>query len=793
MPRKKKETEKTGKPAMVQKKVSKQDRLFENLLKVTKQFMMGKGFVSLTEQELIERLRLPEQHVEIFRRVLHTLIQQKQIRLSQGRYNFTRPDKDVISGIIRMHPRGFGFVQPIDSDLYEVDIFIPKNFTQNAVDGDTVEIIVNLDVVSEKGPEGRVVAILSRGRTHIAGIIRDIERDNKLIAYVPLLGLTQRVIVKSEDPENPLQIGDRIVMEVIDWGSKETETTCRFTHHIGHISDPSCDIKAAIEEYGIKADFPTRVIEEAKAFGNRVSQNEIKNREDLRDQECFTIDPETAKDFDDALTLKLDEEGIYHLGVHIADVSAYVRSGSLLDFEAYQRANSTYFPGTVVPMLPSALSDNLCSLKPNVNRLTASVMMRFDSQGNMLDYRIARTVIKSAKRFSYREAKEVLDGKKKSVHAPTLNLMVQLCLLLKKKRYERGSIEFALPEIVVIVDEKGVPQKTDYISYDITHQLVEEFMLKANEVVAQHLNSQGKHLAYRIHDEPSEENMKDFAMLVSSFGYTLPEKPAPADFQKLFDEAMHTSYGPYLASAYIRRMRMAIYSPENIGHYGLGLTHYCHFTSPIRRYIDLVIHRLLFNDVTHEYEKLEEISKHCSEQERISARAENSVVLLKKLRLLGNYHKEDPYREYEAIVTHVKNFGIFFEIVDLMIEGFLHISQLEDDYYVFEEEGRLRGSNHGSVFFSGEKLQVTLKSLNFITLESQWELAAFDDTAEPELNGTPRKGKKPEKGRRHRGQGGGKSHSIPQRPIPKAQRSSRPEKRHGPGGKRPKNRSKKRR
>lgn len=709
----------------VPSRTSKEEKLFQNLLKIVQQFMQGKGFVSLSEGELMQRLGLPPQHASLFHDVLQALLEQGAVELSKGRYCWKKADHvdvDVVKGVLRVHPRGFGFLQPYKTDLFPQDIFIPKHLTQNAVDGDIVEVQVNTDVVSEKGPEGKVVAILSRGRTHMAGIVRAIEHG-EITAYVPLLGTAQRVVVKSNS-EFDLRVGDRIVMEVVDWGEKDTETVCRVSHYIGHISDPSCDIKAAIEEYELRSDFPAAVVKEAQSLGRTVSRKDILDREDLRQLECFTIDPDTAKDFDDALTLSKDSQGCYHLGVHIADVSHYVRLGSALDEEAQLRCNSTYFPGVCIPMLPGELSENLCSLKAAVNRLTVSVFIDFDPEGNMVNYRIGKTVIKSSKRFTYRQAKEVLDGTKKSRHLPTLKLMVELCGLLKRKRYERGSIEFSIPELVVIVDDKGVPQKTDYIAYDITHQLVEEFMLKANEVVALHLSRKGKNLTYRIHDVPAEENMRDFSVLAGAFGFQLSETPTPRELQSLFDEALQTSFGQYLATSYIRRMRLAAYSADNIGHYGLGLTHYCHFTSPIRRYVDLVVHRILFNE-SDDRADIEKICLLSSEQERISAKAENHVVLLKKLRLLNTIHEKEPQKQYEAIVTRIKNFGLFFEVLDFMLEGFLHVSKLDNDYFVYEEtNARLRGVRHGINYCSGDKITVMLRSVDFILLESEWNLVS---------------------------------------------------------------------
>jgi len=732
-------------------KPSKESKLFQNLLKTVEQYMAGKSYAGLNEYELIQKLSIPEMHRDLFKAVLTKLLESDFAILKGERYFVNEAPVNVVKGFLHMHPRGFGFLQAEDSALHPQDIFIPKHLTQNAVHGDIVEVEINYAVVSEKGPEGRVVAILERARTHMGGIIKSVDKNGTILAFAPMLGAQQRVVVNpSEDFK--LKVGDRVVMEVKEWGSKDTETLAQVSHFIGHISDPSCDIKAAIEEFEIRADFPVKVLTEASSFGTVVSQKDIATREDFRNVTSLTIDPDTAKDFDDAISLS-KENGIYHLAVHIADVSHYVAQGTALDKEASERCNSTYFPGVCIPMLPPELSNNLCSLKPNVNRLTVSVIMEFDSDGNLLKHRMAKTVIKSAKRFTYKEAKLVLDGKKKSKHADQLQLMAELCGHLKKKRYERGSIEFAIPELVVIVDENGVPYKTDYIEYDITHQLVEEFMLKANEMVATHLTRLEKSLTYRVHDIPAEENLKDFSTLAIAFGFKLSEIPTSQELQKLFEEAKSTSYGEYLATSYIRKMRLAIYSADNIGHYGLGLDYYCHFTSPIRRYVDLVVHRILFSQQLS-HEKIATIAEKCSDQERISAKAEGSVVLLKKLRLLQTHFEKEPQRQYEAVVTKIKNFGVYFEVLELMLESFLHISELENDYYVYDDKKQqLMGKRTGSTFFSGDKMTVMLSEINLITRESKWSLVAAKKEipywAEEE-DDEPRKGPRagPRKGQR---------------------------------------------
>lgn len=747
-------------------KRSKEQRLLENLTRVIKQFVSGKGYIPLTDLELSQRLHLVPQHLDVLRQVLQDLVHSGEMEAKEGRYGTKEATASVVTGILRVHPRGFGFLQPDDPVTYPQDVFIPKNLTQNAVDGDRVEVQINHDVVSEKGPEGRVIAIIQRNRTHIAGTIRSVNAHGEATAYVPLLGTSQPVQVESSRDKIPLRVGDRAVMEVLEWGNQTHPTTARVSHLLGHISDPSCDITAAVEEFDLRSDFPHEVVKEAEAYGTRVSAAAMQSRENLREWTTVTIDPDTAKDFDDAISLTKDSKGNYHLGVHIADVSHYVRAGTLLDQEAALRCNSTYFPGTCVPMLPPALSENLCSLKPGVNRLTASVLMTFDARGSLIHYRVARTVIKSAKRFTYGEAKQVLDGEKTSPYAPLLHLMVELCHLLKKKRYERGSIEFSLPDLVVMVDrESGVPSGTTVISYDITHQMVEEFMLKANEVVAQHLSDKGEGLTYRVHEEPAEENIREFALLAAAFGFRISDKPTPEELQKLFEQALTTPYGPYLATSFIRSMRLAIYSAENIGHYGLRLTHYCHFTSPIRRYVDLVVHRILFGD-THEDERLDAIAKRCSEQERLSAKAEGNVVMLKKLRLIEQTLAKEPEREFEAIVTRVKPFGFTFEVLAFMLEGFAHVSQLGADYFIYDEtRRRLRGRQSGKTYSSGDRVNVRLKSVDLVLLESAWELLE-------DLPDTPKQVPSPKRKRSKRRYAGPPKAQVRKQKI-KAKRSRR--------------------
>ncbi len=625
-----------------------------------------------------------------------------------------KKDSNLVQGTIIIHPKkGFGFVPNPPGP----DVFIPKQFTMGAVDSDVVEIAVN-PIISAKGPEGKVVAILKRSKSHLACTI--ISKDkNKYIAFSPLLGVEKRVTVFSK---KPLKEGDRIICKVTKWGGNKDVVEANLDRYLGHINDSSIDIPAAIEEFELPDGFTIEAIKEAKSYSKKVDEEHIQGRLDLTKWECVTIDPTTARDFDDAISLTKDDQGHFHLGVHIADVAHYVKPGMHLDEEAFTRCNSTYFPGQCVPMLPEALSNELCSLKPKVIRLTQSVLAEFDTSGNLLKWEIVRSAIKSAKRFTYEEAFEVLEKKKKSKHASLLKRMVELCHILKRKRMERGSIDFSMPDHVILVDEKGEPLRIATIEYDITHQMIEEFMLKANEIVATHLNNQGKTLIYRVHEEPAEESFEDFYTFARSLGFHLPPKPKHQDIQHLFLDAKGSPFLSQLSIGFIRSMRLAAYSPENIGHYGLALEHYCHFTSPIRRYTDLVIQRLLFNELPIDT-NLQEIASACSEKERISFRAESSVKQLKKLRLAKKSFEEDTSTLYPAIITKVKPFALFFEVSQFDLEGSFHISEIGNDYFEYNPNKMcFKGRRTGKTFSIGREILVRLDKIDFLLRQAVWSM-----------------------------------------------------------------------
>ncbi|MDE3046820.1 MAG: VacB/RNase II family 3'-5' exoribonuclease [Verrucomicrobiota bacterium] len=690
-------------------------KLTSNLQKTIIQYIQGRRYNPSTLSELTRSLDIPDVHQRLFKEVLTELVDQGELAIQMGKYQLPHAP-GLVSGTISIHPKGFGFVRCPEGP----DVFIPRHALKDAVDGDEVEIEVN-PVVSAKGPEGEVVAILKRSRTHLACIVVH-KTAHHAVAYAPLLGIDKPVKVTSKQP---LQEGDRIICHIADWHGKDDIVVGEMTRLIGHITDPSIDVQAAIEEFELPDGFSKEAIQEAKSYGKKVT---AAGRVDLTDWEVVTIDPDTAKDYDDAISVTRDARGHFFLGVHIADVSHYVKPGTHLDKEAYLRCNSTYFPGTCVPMLPEELSNELCSLKPNVVRLTQSVLAEYSPTGELVHYEIKRTAIRSQKRFTYKEALQVLEGKKKSPHHALLQRMVDLCQLLKKKRFERGSIDFSMPDDVILVDKKGVPQKIERVEYDITHQMIEEFALIANEIAAKHLAKQGKQLIYRVHEEPSNENFQDFAAFARVLGFHVPANPTRHDIQALFQEAKNSPLIEQLSISFIRSMKLASYSPENLGHYGLALDYYCHFTSPIRRYTDLIIQRLLFDELPEDTD-VEAVALACSQKERVSFKAESSVVTLKKLRLAATYFADDASRIYRAIVTKVKPFALFFEVPMFDLEGSLHISKIGNDYFEYNPTKMcFRGSRTGKMYGVGQEIFVRLDDIDYILLQTEWSMAATPST-----------------------------------------------------------------
>lgn len=623
--------------------------------------------------------------------------------------------KNTFQGKIFLHQKGFGFVRPEKASPQDKDVFIPKKWTQNAIDQDFVKVEITSEA-SPKGPEGKVVEILQRTRSEFTGVIFG-KTHAHFEVFVASLGSEQTVLVK-KNKKVPLKIGDRILLGL---SQKKKQFFGTLIKKIGSITNASTDSLFFLHEFGIRKMFPKKCLQEAQDFGKTVKKQDRQGRLDLTHLNSMTIDPVTAKDFDDALSITVDEKNHYHLGVHIADAAFYVKADTELDKEAKKRANSTYFPNECVPMLPEHLSNGLCSLKPNVIRLAVSILMHFDEKGALLEKTIKRSFIKSKKRWSYPEALSCLEGKKKSPYKKDLENLKDLAMLLKKQRQMRGSIDFSLTDTKILIAENGEPKGIVKEEYDVTHQLVEEFMLKANELVALTLSDSGHDLIYRIHEEPNSDNFADFLVTAKSLGFSLEDPPTDQEIQKLFQEARHSPHFQRLSLSFIKAMKLACYSKKNIGHYGLKLSHYAHFTSPIRRYADLTVQRILFGEM--EAEDLDEIASYISDQERNSMKAENAVIFLKKLRLIQKIYKKDPNKKYLATITSVKPYAIFFEIQDVLIEGSLHISQIGRDFFVFcPRKNALVGERTKTSYSFGTEIFVKVKEVDLTFQQAKFSL-----------------------------------------------------------------------
>jgi ribonuclease R len=672
-------------------------------------------------QDLFKACKIAKKNHALANDCISDLIAKNMIEIKNSIiYPVIKKEDVVVSGKISMHAKGFGFVIPDDLQKHPKDIFIPKSQTLGAIDQDKVQVRIVSAGKKDKGPEGAVVAITERGREHIVGTIIDI-MDGFAIAYCPILGENKCLQIHMEKPLK-LKDGDRVLLQIKDWNHSIEKSSASVVKVLGNINNAAEDIEVSLYDYKIRKDFPKQAIDEAKRYPENPTKTDLKNRLDLTEVETFTIDPDTARDYDDALSLRLDENNDYHLIVHIADVTSYVSANSALDKEAYLRGNSTYFPGSCVPMLPEELSNGLCSLKENVLRLSVSVFMHFDSEGELKHYDIRRSYIKSQKRFTYKEAKLVLDGKKESIHCNTLKLMEKLALILQKKRYSRGSVDLSMPELVLKIDPKGNPTGFEIVEYDITHQLVEEFMLKANEIVAHALLARGSTAIFRIHESPGTAEIEDFASLARVFGFKVKKNPSQEDIQNLLYQAKSTPYLHALSVAFIRSMKMAVYSEENVGHFGLSLEHYCHFTSPIRRYSDLIVHRILLEGAI-DAKELKKIASHCSDTERNSFKAEQSVLALKKIRFLKQMFSQSPEEIYPAMITKIKPFGVFFELKGLQIDGFIHVSDLGDEYYIYNDKKNMfTGESSGVCYITGADIHVSILDIDLLKQQVFWHL-----------------------------------------------------------------------
>jgi ribonuclease R len=728
-----------------------------------------------TPREMLQRLRLSREQRPTLKKLLADLVESGALVETRGN-RFGLPDRmNLVVGRMVTNPRGFGFVVP-DRPLEDVkgDLYIAGSNLNQAMHGDRV--VARIERVSENRAEGRILRILERGSASVVGRF---DVDGSGLGFV--LPFDRRLIMDVQIPAGEYgdaQPGDMVVVEITRWPTPARGPVGRVTEVLGDVDEPGVDNEIIIRKYGIPDAHSEEAIEEARRIGGEVRKEDVRGRTDFRPVITVTIDGEHARDFDDAITLERLANGHYWLGVHIADVAHYVPEGGPLDDEAYERGTSVYFPDRAVHMFPPELSTGLCSLNPRVDRLVQSCLMEVDRKGTVVRYELHDGVIHSNARMTYTEVHAILTERDPETTTryrdlvPLFEMMRELFEILNKRRHRRGSIDFDLKEPEIVLDDQGLVEAIIAAERNIAHRIIEEFMLLANETVAQHLDEREVPTLYRVHEHPDPLKVMEFEEFITTLGYSIAAPPndvKPRHFQKLVEKMRGTPEEKPIAFLMLRTMQKARYDPENLGHFGLAAKSYTHFTSPIRRYPDLVVHRTLresrqgrmHEDRREELtDDLPEIARHTSERERRADDAERELVQWKKVRFMADKVGD----EFEGYITGVTAFGLFIELIEHFVEGLVHVSTMADDYYRFVDKAHiLRGESSGRVYRLGDRVKVQVVKVDMERRQIDLGLSEIlDRVRESERNRGPRRSRvelKPEpraKGARPRKQRAGK-------------------------------------
>jgi len=656
------------------------------------------------------------------------------VRLKGNRYAVAEGE-NLVTGRLSCHPDGYGFVTPEGGGD---DVYIPARALAGSMHGDTVDVRVETFKAGGK-KEGRIVRTVERGQTRIVGRFEQLKGFG--VVAPDETRISQQIVI-SQKGIGQAKEGQVVVAEITAYPTDKRRPEGRIVEVLGFPDDPEVEVRTIIAKHGLPFEFPADVLAEARAVPQAIGDKDLKGRTDLREVVTVTIDGETARDFDDAVAVRKERGGNIRLWVSIADVSHYVKPDAPLDREAYLRGTSVYFPDRCIPMLPEELSNGICSLNPRVERLTMTAEMVFTRSGAMKEATFYPSVIKSDARLTYTIVKKILvdgDAEAAATHkelVPHLEVMRELAQRLTDKRRKRGSIDFDLPEPQIILDLQGETVDIIQAERNLAHRIIEEFMLAANEAVASHIEAKGIPSLYRVHEPPDPAKLIDFQEFIFNFGFHFRmegDRVEPAEIQRLLVETEGTPEERMINQVLLRCMKQARYSHENLGHFGLAARCYTHFTSPIRRYPDLVVHRilkgLLAGKITErEIERLEttlpETAGQTSRRERIAMEAEREIVALKKAQFMREKIGED----FDGYITGVTSFGFFVELVELFVEGMVHVSTMRDDYYRYvEKQHSLVGERLKETYRLGDKVRVTVAAVNIERKQVEFVLAGLHE------------------------------------------------------------------
>lgn len=706
-------------------------------------FMKEEAYKPLTVQELEEMMNITD--ADEYKELVKALVALEEkglvVRTRSDRYGL--PEKmNLIKGKLSAHAKGFGFLLPEDTSLS--DVFIPPTELNTAMNGDIVMVRLNSQSSGSR-QEGTVIRILERSIQRVVGTYTETKSFGFVIPDDKKI--TSDIFIPKHANHGAVE-GHKVVVTLTSYPEGRMSAEGEVTEILGHKNDPGIDILSIIHKHGLPGEFPGEAMEQANNTPDTIDEKDLKDRRDLRDQIIVTIDGADAKDLDDAVTVTKLENGNYKLGVHIADVSHYVTENSPIDKEALERGTSVYLVDRVIPMIPHRLSNGICSLNPKVDRLTLSCEMTINKQGQVVEHEIFQSVIKTTERMTYSDVKKILvddDEELKTKYeqlVPMFKDMEKLAEILRGKRMERGAVDFDFKEAKVLVDEDGAAKDVVIRERSVAEKLIEEFMLVANETVAEHFHWMNVPFIYRIHEEPNAEKLQKFLGFVTTFGYVVKGTAGnihPRALQSILDAVRDRPEETVVSTVMLRSMKQAKYDPESLGHFGLSTEFYTHFTSPIRRYPDLIVHRLIrtylingkVDEATREKwaERLPEIADHTSTMERRAVDAERETDDLKKAEFMLDKIGE----EFDGMISSVTNFGMFVELPNT-IEGLIHVSFMTDDYYRFDEQHfAMIGERTGNVYRIGDEITVKVVDVNKEERNIDFEIVG--------MKGTPRRPK----------------------------------------------------